>query len=303
MKRKEIITSLIDRLGVGLEIGPSHDPVAPKAAGYNVRVVDHLSQGELKAKYEGHGVNTDNIESVDVIWRGEALEDLLGEERYDWIIASHVIEHMPDPIKFIRSCQKVLKENGILSLAIPDKRFCLDHFRPPSSTGQILDAYLEGQTRHTPGQVFDAFSFAARLDGVTSWNPESRGHVDFLHAHGLAGVKLEEYLQSSEYVDVHGWVFTPSSFRLAIGDLTALGYLTIREALFVPTVGCEFFVSLSNSPPLDLPNRLKLAELACNEAFQASGPAKARAADHGMLARCRSFVRQVRGDVRDPHQR
>jgi len=136
MKRKEIITSLIDRLGLGIEIGPSHDPVAPKASGYNVRVVDHLSQGELKAKYEGHGVNTDNIESVDVIWRGEPLEQLVGSERYDWIIASHVIEHVPDPIKFIRSCQKVLKENGVLSLAVPDKNFCLDHLRPPSSTGR-----------------------------------------------------------------------------------------------------------------------------------------------------------------------
>lgn len=78
MKRKEIITSLVDRAGLGLEIGPSHDPVAAKADGYNVRVVDHLSQAELRAKYQGHGVSLDNIEPVDVIWRGEPLEQLLG---------------------------------------------------------------------------------------------------------------------------------------------------------------------------------------------------------------------------------
>lgn len=272
MKRKEIITSLIDRQGLGLEIGPSHDPVAPKAAGYNVRVVDHLSQSELRTKYENHGVDIDNIESVDFIWRGEPLEQLLGtEDRYDWIIASHVIEHMQDPVRFIRSCQKVLKPDGILSLAIPDKRYCFDYLRPPSSTGSVLQAYLEGRTRHTPGQIFDSFSFAAKLDESISWNPDTRGDIGFLHAHGLAGLMLQNYLESADYVDVHGWVFTPSSFRLIIGDLNALGYLNIREAQFVPTIGCEFFVSFSNAPPLELPDRLELAELARSEAFQPQG--------------------------------
>ncbi len=272
MKRKEIITSLIDRQGLGLEIGPSHDPVAPKSAGYNVRVVDHLSQAELKTKCENHGLEIDNIEPVDFIWRGEPLEDILvANEQYDWIIASHVIEHMQDPVRFIRSCQKVLKPGGILSLAIPDKRYCLDYLRPPSSTGSVLQAYLEGRTRHTPGQIFDSFSFAAKLDESISWNPNAKGDVDFLHAHGLAGLMLENYLASDDYVDVHGWVFTPSSFRLIIGDLNALGYLNIREAQFVPTIGCEFFVSFSNAPPLGLPNRIELAELARSEAFQPQG--------------------------------
>lgn len=296
MKRKEIITSLIDRQGLGLEIGPSHNPVAPKAAGYNVRVVDHLSQSDLRTKYENHGVNIDNIESVDFIWRGEPLEQLLGtEDRYDWIIASHVIEHMQDPVRFIRSCQKVLKAGGVLSLAIPDKRYCLDYLRPPSSTGAVLQAYLEGRTRHTPGQIFDSFSFAAKLDESISWNPGTKGDVEFLHAHGLAGLMLQNYLESVDYVDVHGWVFTPSSFRLIIGDLNALGYLNIREAQFVPTIGCEFFVSFSNDPPLELPDRLGLAELARGEAFQPQGFSREQAPTGGKFARWGSWIQGMTG--------
>lgn len=210
---------------------------------------------------------------------------------------------MPDPIMFIRSCQKVLKEGGVLSLATPDKRFCLDHLRPPSTTGQLLDAYLGGRTRHTPGQVFDVFSFAAKLDGVTSWEQESRGQLDFLHAHGLAGLKLQEYLGATDYVDVHGWVFTPSSFRLAIADLNDLGYLKIREALFVPTMGCEFFVSFSNSPPSRREDRLGLAELARGEAFQAPGSADGPEATGGILALCRTLVQRLWGDVPRAGQR
>ncbi|MBA3487475.1 MAG: methyltransferase domain-containing protein [Lysobacter sp.] len=303
MHRQHILTSLIDPQGLGLEVGPSHNPVAAKANGFNVRVVDHLSQAELRSKYEGHNVNIDNIEEVDFIWRGEPLEQILDTtERYDWIIASHVIEHMQDPIRFIRSCQKVLKPEGILSLAIPDKRYCLDYLRPPSSTGCVLQAYLEERKRHTPGQIFDSFSFAAKVEDSISWDPETEGSVDFLHAHGLAGLMLQNYLESSDYVDVHGWVFTPSSFRLIIGDLNALGYLNIREAQFVPTIGCEFFVSFANAPPLGLPNRLELAELAREEAFQPRVSSRSQAPTGAKLERERSWVRDLPGWLRQDPQ-
>lgn len=294
MSREQIITQLIDRDGLGLEIGPSHNPVAPKAQGFDVRIVDHLSQDELRAKYQDHNVILDNIEAVDFIWKGEPLEEVVGiDERYDWIIASHVIEHMQDPVRFIRSCQKVLKPGGILSLAIPDKRYCLDYLRPPSSTGDVLQAYLDKRTRHTPGQIFDSFSFAAQRGGSISWNSHAGGAVELLHAHGLAGLMLQNYLATDDYVDVHGWVFTPSSFRLIICDLNALGYLNIREAAFVPTIGCEFFVAFTNEPVLELPDRLELAELARREAFQPSGESPPpRRPDTSVFSRLASWARR-----------
>lgn len=267
MHRKQILTSLIDKRGLGLEVGASHDPVAPKAAGYSVHVVDHLSQEELREKYEGHNVSLETIEPVDFLWRGEPLEQVVGVTgHYDWIIASHVIEHLPDPIGFIKSCQRLLKAGGMLSLAIPDKRFCLDYLRHPSSTGDVLQAHLDGRTRHLPGQVFDSFSFAATRAGSMSWDCQTAGEIDFLHAHGFGGLMLQNYLSDSEYLDIHGWVFTPSSFRLIMSDLNALGYLDIREASFTPTKGCEFFVTFVNAPAGST-DRKTLALRAQEEAF------------------------------------
>lgn len=287
MHRKKALTSLIDKNGLGLEVGPSHDPVAAKAAGYNVHVVDHLSQQALRDKYRGHNVDIDAIEAVDFIWRGEPLETIVrASGQYDWIIASHVIEHLPDPVGFIRSCQKLLKRGGVLALAIPDKRYCLDYFRPPSTTGDVLQAYLDGRTRHLPGQVFDSFSLAATLDGSMSWNPNASGDIDFLHAHGFGGLMLQDYLADSTYVDIHAWVFTPSSFRLIIGDLNALGYLDICEASFTPTQGCEFFVSFANAPSPGLPMRRALAMRAREEAFDGYSP--------GLMARMRGVVARLR---------
>ncbi|MCF7992123.1 MAG: class I SAM-dependent methyltransferase, partial [Thiohalocapsa sp.] len=130
--------------GLGLEIGPSHAPVAPKREGFNVHVVDHLPAEELRRKYVGHDVDLDAIEAVDFIWRGEPLDATVGAvERYDWIIASHVIEHVPDVIGFLCSCEALLKDGGVLSLAVPDKRYCFDLFRWPSSTGDALQAHTE----------------------------------------------------------------------------------------------------------------------------------------------------------------
>lgn len=59
---------------------------------------------------------------------------------------------------FLRECTVLLAPHGTLSPAIPDKRYCFDHFRPHSTTGEALQAWLERRTRHPPGLVFDYFA-------------------------------------------------------------------------------------------------------------------------------------------------
>lgn len=70
MTRVERILGNIKKSDLGLEIGPSHNPCAPKSQGYNCEVVDHLSKEELINKYRKHNVNINSIEDVDYIWKG-----------------------------------------------------------------------------------------------------------------------------------------------------------------------------------------------------------------------------------------
>src|SRR6185437_1662157 len=103
----------------------SFRPTAAKKDGYQVYVVDHLNREQLIEKYQHDPVATENIEEVDFVWRGQPYAELTGRTKfYDWIIASHVIEHTPDLIGFLNDCDSILKDDGILSLAVPDKRFC-----------------------------------------------------------------------------------------------------------------------------------------------------------------------------------
>lgn len=247
--REHAVFRLINRKGQGLEIGPSHNPIAPKKKGYKVHVVDHATANELRKKYSAHGVNLDNIEEVDFVWKGQPLSELVGKtEFYDWIIASHVIEHIPDLVSFFQQCDKLLKPSGILSLVIPDKRYCFDYFQSLSSTGGLLEAYAEKRIKPTAGQVFDHFSNASSRNGAIAWSSNRSGGADALvHKLDDALVHWQKAINSPEYIDVHCWRFTPESFRLIMSDLFRLGLTNLRMQAEFPTSGCEFYVSLGKT--------------------------------------------------------
>jgi hypothetical protein len=44
MDRKEKALQHIDPHGKGVEIGPSHNPIALRREGYNVQIIDHMSR-------------------------------------------------------------------------------------------------------------------------------------------------------------------------------------------------------------------------------------------------------------------
>jgi SAM-dependent methyltransferase len=261
LNRVEKALRMIDPHGLGLEIGPSHNPLAPKRAGFKVHILDHASAEELRAKYAAHGVNLDNIEDVDFVWHGGPLHELIGcEQCYDWIIASHVIEHVPDLISFLQECEKLLKPNGVLSLVIPDKRYCFDYFNVPTSTGELLDAFDQKRKRPSPGKVFDHFAGAAHRDGRIAWGQTDTGPITLLHGFDEAHAKWTLSATSEDYIDVHNWRFTPSTFRLILADLQALGLTRLGAVREYDTEGCEFFVTLGKSVNAERQDRLVLVK-------------------------------------------
>jgi predicted SAM-dependent methyltransferase len=233
----------VDKNSLGLEIGPSHNPLAMKKDGYKVHILDHASKQQLIAKYMQHNVNTDNIEEVDFVWSGEPLTELIGKEScYEWILASHVIEHTPDLISFLSDCEKLLKNGGILSLIIPDKRYCFDYFNPLTTTGEILDAHYQGRKKPTLGKIFDHFANASLIDGNIAWNKNSNGEISLCHSFDT--VKDLILNPNEEYVDVHCWKFVPESFRLILSDLQSLNLMNLNIEKEFDTDGCEFYVTL-----------------------------------------------------------
>jgi hypothetical protein len=165
---------------------------------------------------------------------------------YDWIIASHVIEHVPDLITFFQQCEILLKGNGHLSLVIPDKQFCFDYFNPTSTTGEFLDAYHDKRIRPTPGKVFDHFANACKRGGKSAWGSNDIGEFELIHNIEQARNLWRISKDTKDYIDSHCWRFTPESFKLIINDFKLLGLINFDIFLDFPTVGCEFYVTLGN---------------------------------------------------------
>lgn len=252
LTRKDKVFYKLNKNGLGLEIGPSHNPIAPKRDGFNVRILDHADSSNLKKKYKGHEVNLENIEEVDYVWRGEDFEELVGgSEIFDWVIASHVIEHVPDLIGFLDQCNRILKKNGKLSLVIPDKRYCFDYFLPLTKTGECLDAYIKKRLRPTPGQVFDHFANASSRFNQIAWSNQDQGEAtELIHNLPYAKEQFLRAINSEEYNDVHCWRFTPQSFDLTLSDIYYLGLTNFRVIEEFDTEGCEFFVTLEKNHSL-----------------------------------------------------
>jgi len=244
-RRRSILLSNLNLQGLGLEIGPSHAPIAPKAKGYRVETLDYTDKGGLIQLYTNMGIDVSLIEEVDHVWKGERYADLVGgAERFDWILASHVLEHVPDLLGTLKQCQEILKPGGILSIALPDHRNCFDHFRDPSSLASVIDAHLRRDTRPTPGSIAEFYLKFSRKGTYESWNPWHRGKILRVHPVREAQTRYARSLESEEYQDVHVWAFTAESFLRLVQDMSALELLEFEVVAPPDSRITEFFLQL-----------------------------------------------------------
>jgi len=248
--RAEILLSRVPRDACIIEIGPSYNPIAPKAAGWNAKTLDHTTRERLITKYQGQpGVDVRRIEEVDFIWTGGPLSDAVPTSlhgTFDAFIASHVIEHTPDLVAFLDAAATLLKPEGTVVLVIPDKRYCFDYFQPLTTTGQLLAAHAERRSRHTRRIAFDHVAYAIKNGGVGAWGQHSVGDLSFFHLRPIAEANnlFNSIEASKEYADLHAWHFTPSSFELLLLELARLGETDWRIECITPASGCEFFAWL-----------------------------------------------------------
>jgi SAM-dependent methyltransferase len=244
LRRKQIFTTA-DPKGSILEIGPAHYGILPKRDGFNTKNVDYLDRPGLIEKYRSFPqYSADDIEDVDyVLPPGAAMADVI-PDRFDLVLASHVLEHTTSVVDFLNQCTKLLCERGVISLVVPDHRYCFDRFRERSSLSRVVDASLNPPAVHTVGTLTEYFMYAAQHNGVASWAAGHPGKYRLQNT--LEQVQQNAALtDTGNYVDVHNWVFAPHHLRLLLQDLYSLDLISVREAFFHDTVGHEFFLNLT----------------------------------------------------------
>ncbi len=247
--------------GVGLEIGPLYAPVVLKSEA-NVVYVDIKDAEGLREYYLTHpGTPVEDIVEVDyALIRGDrslSLKEATSPSQpFHWAIASHVIEHVPDVIGWLRDVASVLIDGGKLSLAIPDRRFGFDAGRPPTTVGEMLEAHHQRYDQPSVRAVFDHYYGVTKTEAATMWGsgrPPDRDEriFDLDMAHQMYRRAL-----AGEYMDCHVWLFTPRSFVRQLEILIHLGLCDFVVADIHPTArnDLEFFVTLERlGRELDLP--------------------------------------------------
>jgi SAM-dependent methyltransferase len=248
--RAEILRGPISRTASIIEVGAGYNPIAPKMEGWNTKTIDVATRSELIDRYRGQpGVDVDRIEEVDFIWHDGALSGAVPSElhgSFDAFIASHVIEHAPDVLAFLNSAATLLAATGIVILAIPDKRFCFDYFRPLAMTGDVLASNRMRRNRHSRQTNFNHIAYAVSANGTGAWGQHSVQNLVFHHSLEAA---YSAFLSCGEddaspYVDMHAWQFTPASFQLLVLELARLKLTDWRVDWIGPASGCEFHVWL-----------------------------------------------------------
>ncbi|MGU3539931.1 class I SAM-dependent methyltransferase [Methylobacterium sp. A54F] len=247
MTREATLLRGLPRDGRVIEIGPSYNPLAAKRDGWNAFTVDHASREGLVAKYASDpSVDTARIEEVDFVWSGGSLAEAVPPEQhgsFDAFIASHVIEHTTDVVTFLQAAETLVKPDGVIILALPDKRKCFDFYRHPSTTIDAITAFDEKRSRHDRRTQFEYGLRMANRAGSAGWAiDDSRAAVlavPFDHAQGWLRVA-----EQPGYVDAHNWVFVPASFELLVLELAGLGYLDLRVEAVEEAVVTEFYAWL-----------------------------------------------------------
>ncbi len=125
--------------GKGIEIGALHNPlmVSPWT---KVRYVDRMTVAELRLQYPE--LNEKKLKPVDVVANGELLESI-ADASQDFVIANHFLEHCQNPLLALENMFRVLRVDGVLYLALPDKRYTFDRVRPVTTLEHLRRDYSE----------------------------------------------------------------------------------------------------------------------------------------------------------------
>jgi SAM-dependent methyltransferase len=66
---------------------------------------------------------------------------LISNESYDFVLSSHSLEHVANPLKALYEWRRVLKKGGVLLICLPEKHRSFDHRRPVTEFSHLVKDY------------------------------------------------------------------------------------------------------------------------------------------------------------------
>jgi SAM-dependent methyltransferase len=124
--------------GSGVEFGALH--LALEVPEWTiVRYADMETEEELRRSFPDLAF----VRAPDIVSDLESMRGI-ADASIDFVIANHVMEHVEDPLRALKSMSRVLTPGGIAFLALPDKRFTFDRDRGITPLEHLIRDHAEG---------------------------------------------------------------------------------------------------------------------------------------------------------------
>ncbi len=250
-KRQEFINKYLDTSSVKmLEIGAFASPTFEQSE-RDIKFMDWSSTEELIQTLEDNPEKAKKVVRVDYAIKDKNFANYI-EEKFDLVIANHVVEHIPDLIRWLQNISQILNDEGSIFLAVPHKEYTFDKIRSITSLTQIIRNYLEDLKTPSVYQVFDHIYFRRPISvGSDVWNNNFQHLIDdkqFNSADEALQV-AQRLIAQKGYVDAHCNVFSCESFIEICTELKLSGYINLEVVGFenVKKPYNEFMIILKKS--------------------------------------------------------
>jgi SAM-dependent methyltransferase len=149
---REIAASRLS--GTGIEFGGGTYPFCIPLH-CEVKFADFVPEANLRDRaYPAQGPDFVPLSYV------TSMEELHGidDDSQDFIVASHVIEHLKNPLRALERCYSKLKRGGTLLLIVPDKRRTFDKDRALTELEHLVLDYEEPSKERDLLHYYEFFS-------------------------------------------------------------------------------------------------------------------------------------------------
>jgi len=161
---------------------------------------------------------------------GDACALPFQDSSLNYVAASHVIEHVANPLAALKEWYRVLKSKGIIYMVVPDRRYTFDRPRPLTNVDHIIEDYHRGVTQ-VDGTHIDEFVFGVDW---TLFSPATSPDKVEEEKRTMADAYRVDIANNRE-INIHFHTYEPESmvrlFEKGCAALKLAGKIKILEVL------------------------------------------------------------------------
>lgn len=233
-------------VGQGIEIGAQGSPLQVDRNKTTVTYVDRISNEQTTTL---HNLSAQELTSINILAEADNL-DMFRNESLDFVIANHLLEHIPNPVAAIEEWLRILRNNGVLYLSLPN--YCCNEYdfqRRPASLDHIIDDFQnkkkDKKEEHWKEFVEIVEGFPRdSLDFSKCLHEQYRLKDNRIHMHVFNKELIDdiiEYIKANLYSNLH--VIDFFSFKYSFEIIVILR----KQQLTTSTSGLEILARLARN--------------------------------------------------------